>query len=126
MAAKQNNVATQLAAAVGIIGAVATGYFLYGPKGAQHRKKVRAWTIKAKGEVLSELEKMKDVTEETYSKTIDKVAARYEKVKDIDPQEVAVFVSELRRHWRNIQRDLKTSSAPKKKAKKAVKKTAKK
>ncbi len=118
MAAKKNDFSKGLATGVGLLGAVAAGYFLYGPKGAQNRKKVRAWTIKAKGEVLSEFEKMKDVTEASYAQAIEKVAARYSKLKDIDPAEVASLVGELKRHWKNIQKDLKP--APKKAAKKSA------
>jgi pyruvate-formate lyase-activating enzyme len=123
MAGKKNDFGTGIAAGIGIIGAIATGYFLYGPQGAQHRKKVRAWTIKAKGEVLSELEKMKDVTEESYEKAIEKTAARYAKVKDIQPEEVLAFVGELKRHWKSIQKQLKPAPV-KKAAKKTVKKAA--
>ncbi len=122
MAGKKNDFGKGLAASVGIIGAIATGYFLYGPKGAQHRKKVRAWTIKAKGEVLSELEKMKDVTEDSYAQTIEKITARYAKVKDIQPDEILAFGNELKRHWKSIQKQLKPTPAKKTAKKSASKK----
>lgn len=118
MAEKKSDFSKGVAAGVGLLGAVAAGYFLYGPKGTQNRKKIRAWTVKAKGEILSEFEKMKDVSEEAYTQAIEKVTARYSKLKDIDPEEIAVFVGELKRHWKNIQRDLKPT--PKKSAKKTT------
>ena len=97
----------------------AAGYFLYGKDGAKNRKKVRGWMLKAKGEVLEGVEKLKDVSEEQYSMIIDKVGAKYKAIKSIDPAEVDTMVKELRGHWKNIKKSI--SPAPKKKV--AKKKT---
>ncbi|HAT68195.1 MAG: hypothetical protein A2481_04100 [Candidatus Yonathbacteria bacterium RIFOXYC2_FULL_47_9] len=99
----------------------AAGYFLYGKDGAKNRKKVRGWMLKAKGEVLEGVEKMKDVSEADYKLIVDKVGAKYKAVKNIDPAEVEAMVRELHGHWKNIKKTI--SPAPKKKvAKKASKK----
>ena len=99
----------------------AAGYFLYGKDGAKNRKKVRGWMLKAKGEVLEGVEKMKDVSEADYKLIVDKVGAKYKAVKNIDPAEVEAMVRELHGHWKNIKKTI--SHAPKKKvAKKASKK----
>jgi len=91
----------------------AAGYFLYGKDGAKNRKKVRGWMLKAKGEVLEGVEKLKDVTEEEYAIIIDKVGAKYKAVKNIDPAEVDAMMRELRGHWKSIKKSI--SPAPKKK-----------
>lgn len=99
----------------------AAGYFLYGKDGAKNRKKVRGWMLKAKGEVLEGVEKMKDVSEADYKLIVDKVGAKYKAAKNIDPAEVEAMVRELHGHWKNIKKTI--SPAPKKKvAKKASKK----
>ena len=99
----------------------AAGYFLYGKDGAKNRRKIRGWTLKAKGEVLEGVEKLKDVSEEQYAMIIDKVGAKYKAMKSIDPAEVEAMIKELRGHWKNIKKSI--SPAPKKKqAKEAVKK----
>jgi hypothetical protein len=99
--------------------AAAGGYFLYGKDGAKNRKKIKGWMLKAKGEVLDQMEKGKEVTEETYHNVIDKVSAKYQSVKDIDPAELQQMVKELKSHWKSIKAQL----SPKPKAnKKAVKK----
>lgn len=98
----------------------AAGYFLYGSKdGAKNRKKVKGWMLKAKGEVLEGVEKMKDVSEEQYAIIVDKVGAKYKAIKSIDPAEVDTMVKELRGHWKNIKKSI--SPAPKKKATKKAK-----
>ncbi len=97
----------------------AAGYFLYGSKdGAKNRKKIRSWMLKAKAEVLEGVEKMKDVTEAEYNMILDKVATKYQAVKNIDPAELELMVKELRGHWKNIKRSITTT--PKKKAAKRV------
>lgn len=97
----------------------AAGYFLYGKDGAKNRKKVKGWMLKAKGEVLEGVEKLKDVTEDQYAMIVDKVGAKYKTIKSIDPEEVDTMVKELRGHWKNIKKSI--SPAPKKKAAKKTK-----
>ena len=97
----------------------AAGYFLYGKDGEKKRKKVRGWMLKAKGEVLEGVEKLKDVTEEQYAAIIEKVGAKYKAVKNIDPAEVEAMAKELRGHWKNIKKSI--SPAPKKKVAKKAK-----
>lgn len=102
-----------------IAGLAAAGYFLYGKDGAKNRKKVKGWMLKAKGEVLEGVEKLKDVTEEEYALIINKVGEKYKKVKNIDPAEVEAMMKELQGHWKNIKKSI--APAPKKKV--AKKKT---
>lgn len=114
------------------VAGVAGAYFLYGAKeGAKRRKKIKSWTLKMKGDVMKRLEDMKEVNEEIYNKVVDEVGSKYEKVKSIDPEEVANLVIEMKRYWKHIQKDLKTSPkkktpAKKKVASKSKKKTTKK
>ena len=116
----------------GLLGLAVAGlagvYFLHGKDGAKNKKKVRAWILKGKGEVLEKLEKAKDVTEDNYHNAIDMVAAKYAKAKDIAPEEVEAFSKELKKHWKDIKAELAPKAkkvakkAPAKAAKKAIKK----
>lgn len=123
MAQKNSTKKVSVGGIVGItagLAAIAAGsYFIFGPQGAKNRKVIKGWTLKAKGEVLEKIEKLKEVTPEVYNKVIDEVSAKYSKIKDISADEVMALSSDLKKHWKAIARDL----APKKKAvKKAVKK----
>jgi hypothetical protein len=106
----------------GAVAALATGYFLYGPKGKEHRKQVRAWTVKAKGEVLQELERMKNVSKESYDQVIDKTTKRYEKVKDISQDEADKLNKELKRYWSDIKKEAANGVQDGKKTAKSLRK----
>lgn len=123
-AAKKGGV-NKVAVGLGIGAAVAAGlagaYFLYGKDGAKNRKKIKAWMIKAKGEALEKIEKLKDLSEDNYMGVITAIGDKYAKVKDATPEEVADLVNDLKKQWKHM----KAGMAPKKKAaKKAAKKTA--
>jgi hypothetical protein len=88
--------------------AAAGTYFLYGSKNAtKNRKKVKGWMLKAKGEVLQEMEHMKDMSEGRYQDTIDAMADRYKMLKNVDEKDLKNLVKELKGHWKGIQKELK-------------------
>lgn len=117
-----NNVALGL----GIVGLAAAGiagaYFLYGKDGAKNRKKVKGWMLKAKGEVLEKIEKAKDLSEDYYHTAIDAVAEKYGKGKDITPEDIQAFAKDLKKHWKDIKKELAPKVAPAKKKAAAKKK----
>ena len=81
------------ATAATVVGA----YFLYGAKNAsKNRKTVRGWMLKAKGEVLEGVEKLKHLDKESYHDLIDRVMKRYMKMKTVSNKEAKVLQKELR------------------------------
>lgn len=96
---------------------VAGAYFLYGRKDSPaRRQKIKGWVLKMKGEVLEQIEHLKEINETVYNQIVDTVATQYARVKDIDAEEVAKVVSELKQHWGDIRRQLEKSAKPVKKA----------
>jgi hypothetical protein len=115
------------AAVIGGLAAAAAigGYFLYNsPEAKKKVKNIRGWVVKAKGEVLEKVERIKDVNEDTYHKVVDAVMAQYTKVKSVDTAEIAKLTKELKTHWKSIQKDLKQGGQKIGSAVKAVKKAA--
>ena len=92
-------------AAIAVAGA-AGAYFLYGKNGAKNRKKIKAWSLKAKADILEKLEKSKVITEENYHMIVDGALSKYAKVKDVTPQELAALSKELKTHWKSIKKEL--------------------
>ncbi len=114
---------TGLAILGGLAAAVAGAYFIYGNKEVQKKaKKVKGWALKAKGEVLEKIEKLKAVDEKLYHDTIDAVMKKYEKIKSIDTTEAIAVAKELKGHWKNIKKELQGGA---KKVTKVAKKVAK-
>lgn len=119
-----------IASIAGLTAAAVGAYYLYGHKdAAKNRAKVKGWMLKAKGEVLEELEKTKDVTESAYMGAIDTVAEKYRALKNIDIGELETFLREMRDHWHGIQRTVQNrgrkavGKAKKTPAKKVVRKS---
>lgn len=102
--------------------AIAGGYFFYGKDGAKHRKVLKSWTMKAKAEIMEKLEKAKELSEDSYHQAIDMIADKYAKNKSMDSAEIAAFAANLKKHWKDIKREIMPKSPAKKSAKKSSKK----
>jgi hypothetical protein len=107
----------------GLVAAAAGAYFVHGNKKAQKKiKQVKGWALKAKGEVLERIEKIKEIDEQLYASAIDTVMKKYEHVKSVDTTELAAVAKELKSHWKNIKKELSSGAkVAKKTAKKATK-----
>ena len=83
--------------------------------------------LKAKGEVIEELEKVADVTEAGYLSAVDMVARKYNDLKQIDPEELEAFITDMKEHWDGIKGTVeKAGKTVKKSGKKVAKKSSKK
>lgn len=104
---------------LGALTAAAAGaYYFYGTKeGAKKRKKITSWMLKVKGEVLEELEKLEKVSEKEYHKIVNAAIKKYEKAKHVDKKELVALRADLKKHWKNIKKDIDTKTKTKKKTK---------
>lgn len=113
------------------VAAAAGAYYLYGPKGKQHRTKIKSWTLKAQAEVMDRVEKLKEVDREALNKIVDMVADKYKKAQGTSTAEVVAFAKDIKGQWDHIEKEFKKgakkgSSAVRKATKKKSKKPAKK
>jgi hypothetical protein len=137
-AAKSVSPAAKVGFGIGLTAAAvaaAGAYFLVGSKNAtQNRKKVKGWTLKAKGEVLEALEKAEEITAEEYGELVETATKAYGTVREASKGEMKDFKNEMLEHWNKLQKNKAVkkvvaavatpSKAPAKKAaKKATKKT---
>lgn len=130
VSSKAPNAGIIVGIAAGVAAVTAAGYFLFGPNGKNNRKVIKGWTVKMKGEVLEKIEKLKEVTPETYNAIIDDVSAKYAKVKNISEDDLAMVTADLKKYWKVIARDINAKNKTGKKkvatVKKAVTKEVKK
>ncbi|HEU0081087.1 MAG TPA: hypothetical protein VFQ72_03635 [Candidatus Paceibacterota bacterium] len=124
MAKNNSSKAGAIVAGIASITAAAIGgYYLYGHKdAAKNRAKVKGWMLKAKGEVLEELEKVQDVGESAYMTAVDAVAKKYRELKNVEPEELAAFIEEMKGHWQGIRKTM-TKRTKNAKSKKSTKNT---
>jgi hypothetical protein len=112
---------TLVASLAGLTAAAVGTYFLYGHKDAvKNRKIVKGWMLKAKGEVLEELEKIEDVSEEGFFKAVSAVVKKYNQLKHITPAEIEEFMGDMKDSWVGMQK--KTKKTTKKNTSKKTKK----
>lgn len=94
-------------AAAALAAAAAGIYYFYGSEKAQkHRKAMKGWAVKAKGEVMQRLEKVRNLDRESYNNAVDKVLKRYRGMKDVGAAEVMALGRELKGHWNNIKMEM--------------------
>ncbi len=122
--------------------AAAGAYFLYGSDNAsKNRKTVKSWALKAKADVLEQLEEAKEMTQDEYEELVATVVGAYATAKKASKKDIKEFAEEMRLHWKQIEKAAapvkrqakkttkqakKTTKTAKKAAKKATKKTTKK
>ena len=121
--AKKHSLGNVVLAAGATVAAVAAGYFLAGPEGKKNRKKIRAWTVKAKGEVLEQLENLGEVSEKAYDDIVKSATKHYGNIAGATDAEVSTLNKELKKYWKDVKKEV---SAGAKDTKKTVKKVVKK
>lgn len=108
--AKSSIIPTAISAGLAV--AAAGTYFLYGSRHAtRNRRLVKAWSLKARGEILEQLTKLPEIDERTYHKVIKEVAGKYKALENINAKDVKEFTGELQDHWKDIAKDI-AKSAP--------------
>ena len=96
-----------IGAGVGMAAIAAAGaYFLYGKQGARKREVIAGWTLKMKGDVLENMEKLKAIDRETYHALVDKTALRYGRVKRVSASELKHVAKELKGAWTHISKQM--------------------
>ncbi len=102
----------KVAMGAGIAAAGLATYMLLGPKGKKNRKNVKNWARNMEKDIVKNIEKVKDLSGPAYEKIIDQAREKYEKVKSIDADEMAMILSNLRKHWSAIAKKHKIVKSP--------------
>lgn len=110
--------------------AAGAGYYFYGAEHAKkHRQAASKWAKGMKQEVVREAKKLKQLDQKAMAAIVDNAAAAYQGVRSVDAADLRAAAQELKRNWREIQREVTAAAGGMKRqasgAAKAVKKTAK-
>lgn len=98
-------VKTALGIGAGVAALTAAAYVLFGPEGKKNRKVIRGWSVKMKGEIIEKFENAKELTEPVYHQIIDAAQAKYAKLKNVDQEELAKVIVDIKKHWKAIKKD---------------------
>jgi len=106
--------------------AAAGAYWFYGSSNAaKHRKTVRSWMLKARGDVLAAVEgavkKAGEIDKEAYMNIVEGVLKRYSKLAGVKSAEILQMTRDMKETWERMQ-NARKSVATKKTAKKSRKK----
>lgn len=127
---KQSNamLAAEIGAGVLAAGAAAgAAYYFYGDKKAKkHRQAAAKWAKGMKAQVIKEAKVVAKLDQKAMAAIVDKAAAAYAGVRSVDANDLRQAAAELKRNWKEIEREVasarsKAKSTGKKVAKKATK-----
>ena len=93
--------------------ALAGAYYYYGSENAErHRKQLREWANKAERDIVGEAKKLKKhaLTNQNISAIITEVARRYEKTKDLNPEDVREFIARMQGNWQTVKKAFTTEA----------------
>lgn len=90
-----------------VAAAAAATYAFTGERGKQNRKRVAMWVKRMEAEAIAKLKEMQVVSKDKYDEVVDLVKAKYQAMRDLDPQEVALAALQLKKHWTAIKEEMK-------------------
>lgn len=89
----------------GVAALSAAAYILFGPNGKKNQKAIKGWSVKMKGEIIEKFENVKELTEPVYNQIVDSIQAKYAKLKNVDQEELAKVVGEIKKHWKTLKKE---------------------
>lgn len=88
------------------IGAALGNYLLTGSRAAKTKRVLKSWMLKAKGEILEQLEKAGNVGEDMYYQAVDQIAAKYSKMAGVTQTEIDDMAKELKKQWKLVAKGI--------------------
>lgn len=92
--------------AAAAVAAALGSYLLTGKRSAKTKRVLKGWMLKAKGELLEQLEKAGDVSQDAYNMAVDQVAKKYSQVAGVAQSEVDDMAAELKKQWKIVAKNL--------------------
>ena len=92
--------------AAAAVAAALGSYLLTGGRAAKTKRVLKSWMLKAKGELLEQLENAGNVGEDMYYKAVDQVTAKYSKMSGVAQDEVDDMAKELKKQWKLVAKGL--------------------
>lgn len=95
-------VALGAAVGAGVAALGAGAYYMFGPKGKTHQRKVFTVLSKMKKEVQTEVKKAKSATMPLYHKAVDMIAENYSRQYKLHAKDIRAFAGKLKKEAQAI------------------------
>lgn len=94
--------------AAGLLAAAIGGVYLLNKKKVKKAvKSTGAWILRAKADVMEEVEKIPEISKEAYEEIVNTVMKHYGKMKQASKSELAGLKKDLESQWKNVVKDVK-------------------
>lgn len=96
--------------AAGALAAAIGGIYMLAKKqksASKSAKSAGAWILRAKADVMEEVEKLPEVSRQAYQGIVSSVLKHYGKLKDVSKSELASLKKDLEGEWKNVTSGLK-------------------
>ena len=93
--------------AAAAVGAALASYLLTGKNSVKTKRVLKSWMLKAKGEILEQLENIGEVGQVAYDTAVDVAAKKYSQMAGVSKQEVDDMAKELKKQWKLVNKGLK-------------------
>lgn len=110
--------AKTVAVGSGLAALGAATYYLFGPKGKEHQKALKAWSSSMKKDIDAQYKKANAMTQSAYHEIVDRVAKSYAKSGKAQLKDVTAYAQTLKKQWKQVS---KKATTVKRSAAKALK-----
>lgn len=95
-----------LGTGLGLALAATAGAFLLYKKNPKVREKTQLWAEKMKKDIKETLSGLNEINQATFKKTVEQVGERYGRMKEVNKNELAGLVTDLKEAWAHFSKDL--------------------
>ncbi len=108
MSKKENKNRTGLIVGIGagIAALAGAAYAFLGPNKKKNRKAVTDLSKKVKKTVMEKAKEVRELTEPIYNDIVEQVKEEYESIKDMDAEELAGVILQIKESWENVKEEL--------------------
>lgn len=98
-----------LVAAGAVAAAVGGAYLFLQSMTKKTDRKPQSWILRAKADVMEEVQKVPHISQKAYRGIIDSVLKHYGKMKDVSRSELSALKKDLEKNWKDTVEALKSN-----------------
>jgi vacuolar-type H+-ATPase subunit H len=93
--------------AAAAVAAALGSYLLTGRRATKTKRVLKGWMLKAKGELLEQMENAGEVGQDMFNDAVDRIVKKYSKMAGVGEKELNEMAAELKKQWKVVEKGLK-------------------